>query len=459
MTSTARRGLRTAVLAMALLPAVSALALVRPVAAVTPLGFYALTYSATAVAPEGEIGAGGGLLPLDGGAPLVRGRVESAPSSASVAASVEPGTLFTTVAGVGNTEAGEEVVATPTRAEALYPGSPEGSANQFGPEEAGPLSVGMGTALAQARLHAATGRAELSTYRLSGGEASSRALAAQLTALRVRYPAAATVRTAESDGAMLAVDGASAFGQAIATPDQGGLAVEARAAVADVRVADQILIRGVAGRAAVTVRDGRRTPQSALEIGAASVGPFPVTITPAGVTFTEQTVPAAQAQELSAAINQALAAAGVSMRLEPARTASGAGSAEADSGALRIAIQTPSDGGIPANTVGVALGRVSVTSADEAPAAIVGEERPGFLPAPPSAPVNFGTVGPVTQSGPLATAPAVDAPAVAEPRTILVAGRAVPATAALAAFAVWQLLSLSTSTLAAIALRNREGAT
>jgi len=458
MTSTARRGLRTAVLAMALLPAVFALALVRPVGAATPLGFYALTYSATAVAPEGEIGAGGGLLPLDGGAPLVRGRVESAPSSSSVAASVEPGTLFTTVAGVGNTEAGEEVVATPTRAEALYPGSPEGSANQFGPEEAGPLSVGLGTALAQARLHAATGRAELSTYRLSGGEASSRALAAQLAALRLRYPAAATVRTAESDGAMLAVDGGSAYGQAIATPDQGGLAVEARAAVQDVRIAGQILIRGVAGRAAVTVRDGRRTPQSGLEVGAASVGPFPVTITPDGVTFTEQTLPAAQAQELSAAINQALAAAGVSMRLEPSRTASGAGSAEADSGALRIAIQTPSDGGMPANVIGVALGRVSVTSADEAFAAIVGEERPGLLPAPP-APVNFGTVGPITQSGPLVQAPVVDGPSVAGPRTILVAGRAVPATAALAAFAVWQLLSLSTSTLAAIALRNREAAT
>src|SRR5688500_19993809 len=116
------------VMAAALLPTLVALALVRPLPArgASGIGFYAVTYSAAAVAPQGEIGAGGGLLPLDGGAPLVRGRVESAPSSSSVAASVEPGTLFATVAGVANTEAGEEVIATPTRAEALYPGTPEG---------------------------------------------------------------------------------------------------------------------------------------------------------------------------------------------------------------------------------------------------------------------------------------------------------------------------------------------
>jgi hypothetical protein len=458
MTTAARRSLRMAVLAMALLPAVLALALVRPVSAASPLGFYALTYAAAAVAPQGEIGAGGGLLPIDGGAPLVRGRVESAPSSSSVAASVEPGTLFSTIAGVANTEAGEEVIATPTRAEALYPGAPEGSANQFGPEQAGPLSVGLGTALAQARLHGATGRAELSTYRLSGGEASSRALAAQLATLRVRYPAAATVRTAESDGAALAVDGGSAFGQAAATPEQGALAVEARTSVDEVRVADQVVIRGISGRASVSVADGTRTPQAGLEIASAAVGPFPVVVTADGVEFAGQGIPAAQAQELSAAINDALAAAGVRVHLEPARSATADGAAEADSGALYVSVQTPSDGGIPGNTFGAVLGRANVTSADEPPLTSVWQS-PGLLPAPGPGPVNLGTVGPLSQQDALAPAPApADAGTPVPPRMIMVAGRAIPASAALAAFAVWQLLSLSTSTLAALVLRNREGA-
>lgn len=456
MTTAARRSLRMAVMAMALLPAVLALALVRPVSAATPLGFYALTYSAAAVAPQGEIGAGGGLLPIDGGAPLVRGRVESAPSSSSVAASVEPGTLFATVAGVANTEAGEEVVATPTRAEALYPGSPEGSANQFGPEQAGPLSVGVGTALAQARLHGATGRAELSTYRLSGGEAAGRALAAQLAALRMRHPAAATARTAESDGAALAVDGGSAFGQAAATPEQGTLAVEARTSVDEVRVADQVVIRGITGSASVSVADGTRTPQAGLQITAASVGPFPVEITADGVRFAEQSIPTAQAQELSAAINDALTAAGVHVRLEPARATTAPGAAEADSGALHVAIQTPSDGGIPGNTFGAALGRASVTSADEPQVTMV-IEGPGYLPGP--GPVNVDILGPLMQDAPSAPAPGpTGAAARAAPRMIMVAGRVIPASAALAAFAVWQLLSLSTSTLAALVLRSREGA-
>jgi hypothetical protein len=458
MTSAARRGLRTAVAAMAVLPAVTALVLVRPAGAAAPLGFYAVTYSASAVAPHGEIGAGGGLLPVDGGAPLVRGRVESAPSSSSVAASVEPGTLFATIAGVANTEAGAEVVATPTRAEALYPGTPESSANQFGPEEAGPLSVGLGTALAQARLHAASGRAELSSYRLSGGEASSRALAAQLAALRLRYPAAATMPAAESDGAAVAVDGGSAFGQAAATPDRGALAVEARTAADEVRVADQVVIRGVAGRASVAVVDGRRTPQAALEIASAAVGPFPVAVTADGVRFDGQGIPAAQAQELSAAINDALAAAGVRLRLEPARAATAAGAAEADSGGLHVSVQTPSDGGIPGNTFGAVLGRAAVTSADEPPVTSMWEESPGLMPVPGPGPVNLGTVGPLAQDGPLAPAPSADAAAPAQPHMVLVAGRAIAASAALAAFAVWQLLSLSISTLAAYVLRDREGA-
>ncbi|MCW2608185.1 MAG: hypothetical protein JWO60_2878, partial [Frankiales bacterium] len=60
----------------------------------------------------------------------------------------------------------------------------------------------------------------------------------------------------------------------------------------------------------------------------------------------------------------------------------------------------------------------------------------------------------VVPDAPLPAPPPVE-PVVAAPRTVLVAGRRVPATALLGGFAAWQFLSLSTATLYAFVERRR----
>lgn len=472
MSIAARRRLRLVVMAAGLLPTLVALALVRPLPArgASAIGFYAVTYSGAAIAPQGEIGAGGGLLPLDGGAPLVRGRVESAPSSSSVAASVEPGTLWSTVAGVANTEAGQEVIPTPTRAEAMYPGRPDASANQFGPAEAGPLSVGLGTALASAKDGLATGRAELATWRVAGqAQASARTLGIRLAQLRARYPAAPRAQAAaEDDGAAIAVDAGRAFGEAKVLAADGVITVRAQSSVQDVRVAGELTVHGLAGHAEAGVSGGRRTAKAGLTIAGAVLGDFPVQITTSGVALADQSLPADQAAALSAQLNEALAAAGVQVALLPPVEQTGDGSADADSGGLVISLRTPSDGGIPGNTFGVVVGRVAVTSADEptTPGAGSGDEPIFTDPAAGglsggftgSAPLTGTLTGPLDTGASVGIPPATVGEAAAAPGSVVLAGRAIPASVALSAFAVWQLLSLSTSTLAALALRDREAA-
>lgn len=470
MSIATRRRLRLFVMAAGLLPTLVALALVRPLPArgASGIGFYAVTYSGAAVAPQGEIGAGGGLLPLDGGAPLVRGRVESAPSSSSVAASVEPGTLWATVAGVANTEAGQEVIPTPTRAQAEFPGKPDASANQFGPAEAGPISVGAGTALASAKEGLAGGRAELATWRVAGeAQASARTLGVRLAQLRAQHPTAPRARAAaEDDGAAIAVDGGRAFGEAKAQPADGVITVRAQSSVDELRVAGQLAIRGLAGHAEAGVSGGQRVAKAGLTIAGATLGDFPVEITTSGVVLADQAMPADQAAALSAQLNEALSAAGIQVVLLPAVQQTGDGTADADSGGVLISLQTPSDGGIPGNTFGVVVGRVAVTSADEAtmPGAGSGDEvivtdpAPGALPGAftGSAPLTGTLTGPLTPAVPDAVAPVAEVGA--KPGSVVLAGRVISSSVALAAFAVWQLLSLSTSTLAALALRDREAA-
>lgn len=471
MSMATRRRLRLFVMAAALLPTLVAVALVRPLpagGAPGGIGFYALTYSGAAIAPQGEIGAGGGLLPLDGGAPLVRGRVESAPSSSSVAASIEPGTLYSTVAGVANTEAGQEVIPSPTRAEAIYPGRPDAAANQFGPAEAGPLSVGFGTAVTSAKEGLASGRAELATWRLSGqAQAAARTLGLRLAQIRAQHPAAPRTRAAaEDDGSAFAVSGGRAFGEARAQPSAGTLAVRAQSSVDELVVAGELAVRGLVGHAEAAVSGGKRAAKAGLTIASAVLGDFPVQITTAGVTVADQTMPAEQAAQLSAQLNEALAAAGIQVALQPAIQQTAEGSAGADSGGLLVSIQTPSDGGIPANTFGLVVGRVVVTSADEETAPGAGDDTIFTDPAAGSLPGMFTSGAPLTGTvtGPLgpgvagAIPPAASDDDAASAGSVVLAGRVIPASVALAAFAVWQLLSLSTSTLAALALRDREAA-
>lgn len=458
--------LRTALLAVALLPALSAALLVRPAAGQdAAFGLYAMTVQSAGASIDGEIGAGGGLTVLDGGVPFVRGRLDSSPSADVRSASIEPGTLVRTVAGVVNTEAGEEVI-TIHSADAQYPGNEEANGDVLGSESAGPLTLSGFTARSAAHQTDIAGKAVMGEQTVSDGSRAAEIRAA-FAPLRAGYPN--VTEEATTDDSVVVVQQGNAEATASADP-AGILTATSIGTVGRVSIAGEIVLEDVVGVATVRVENGTRTADASIAVGGATIAGVPVEITEDGVVAADQQLlPGQSVRDLTAAINDALAEANIRIEAIAPREETGDGSALADSGGIQITLATPPNPQVPGNDLTLTLGGAVATSADEPPAAPLPPVDLGDAPAgpvsdapststpstgtfTPSAPTIQELVDePATVPEPVAAPPASN-PAPAEPQ-VLVAGRQVSAKTALAAFGGWQLMSLSICTLAAFSLK------
>lgn len=448
MTVHRRRLVPLAVLAV--LPAVSALLLVRPAPAAgqsPAFGLYSMTVAAAATSATGDIGAGGGLTPVDSGTPVVRGRLDSSPTASMVAAPVEPGTLFRTGAALANNEVpGQEPLQVPT-AESAHPGGPrEDRVSASGEAEDGAVPSTAATARTSAGERAIDGAAEAAQQDLTG------------------------------DGTVLRQSQVRASADATASPDDGTLLATATSHAASITVAEVLTFEDVAGHATLRFADGEVTAEAATTFGGISVAGTPVSLADDGVTVAEDAplLPGQEAATLEDQVNAVLEAAGIQVEpLSPVREG-GPRSGRADSGGVKVSIMTPSSGAVPANVLDVVIGRAAVTMSTEPapePVALPPMDAPaatdatGPLPGT-SGPVDApaaGTTSPVdppSASGPADPEVAEPAPEVAptdEEPSVLLAGRRIPRRMALGLLGGWQLLSLSTCTLAAFALPGGRG--
>lgn len=453
MTRAARR--RQALLGLlAVMPTLVALLVLRPAPAAgqdPAVGFFALTVTAASVNTTGEIGAGGGLTPIDSGAPVVKGRLDSSPTASMIAAAVEPGTLYRTGAALANNELGDEVVPVEF-AEASHPGGPDESVSDpTGTSGEGPVA----------------GRALQASARASASSVDGVARAAEL-ALGEGAPAAVSQQGGRAEAA------------ATGDPVSGTLVASSTSTAETVTIAGVLTIRDVTGRAVVRLEDGELTAEAATTYGGISVAGTPVELTTDGLEVAGETVlPGQEAASLEDQVNAVLEAAGVQVTpISPVERVEG-GAATADSGGVRVRVTTPSSAAVPANVVEVVVGQAVATLAAEDPMPAPPPLPPSTPPSPseptptPAADAPPPTTGsgptgvpgggapvsvapPTATGGPSAPAPSVAAPAPsdapAEPSMVL-AGRRVPRRTALALFGGWQLLSLSTCTLAAYAFR------
>lgn len=486
MTTATRR--RTTLGVVALLPALTALLVLRPAPAAgqdPAVGFFAMTVTAASTNTSGDIGAGGGLTPVDSGAPVVKGRLDSSPTASMVAAAVEPGTLYRTGAALANNEAGEEVVPVEF-ARAAFPGGPdEDVSDPTATGVEGPFANGTVEARAQADERAITGVARVAEQSLGAGAAPTRGsvttLLDGLGALAADYPTAVRTPT-DQDPALVRQRGGHAEATATGDPAAGTLVASSSSTAETVTIAGTITIDDVRGVAVARLEDGTTSASAGTTYAGIRIADVPVALGTDGLQVTDE-VPLLPGQELASLedrLNAVLEAAGIQITPLSPLEATEDGSARADSGGVRVAITTPSGAAVPANVVEVVVGQAVATLSAEPP-------MPAPAPLPPSTPVDTGgadvtdraggstaatdtadaavsrtspsTTSPGTAVPPTASAPtpAVAAPEVAtgepgEP-TMVLAGRRIPQRTALALFGGWQLLSLSTCTLAAFALR------
>jgi hypothetical protein len=170
-------------------------------------------------------------------------------------------------------------------------------------------------------------------------------------------------------------------------------------------------------------------------------------------------VPGKTVADATAQANAVLKNAGVEVHATEAVHTATTRSAAADTGGVVITVATPDlPGGVAANRLTVVVGGVSLTETDEPTApvlALPAITTPATGPAPGAPAVTTTTVLPGTPgSAAVAPAPAVAAPQLAS-AGFTVAGRRLSAAAALAAFAMWQFLTLATATLYALVERRR----
>ncbi len=455
---TARR-LTVGALALSALPTLAGVALVRPAAAAgtPPFARFGLTTLGAAVTSSGTIAAGGGLLLTDQGAAAVTGRLDSSPSSRTMAVAGEPGTTLRTLsASMGGPSA--------PGAAAQYPGGPDSSSDPT-----------VGTTNAHATMLAADGVASAATSGDGTGDAAS----------------ASERLTRDASGAALA---------ASVTSDSGTLTI-----------AGVLALGSVVGTASVGY-DGQHRATAGITVSSASVAGQPVTIDATGVHALGQLpvggglLPSTGAPQ---PVADMLAQAGVSVSvLAPVMTTMSTG-ALADSGALVVHLTTP-DATSGTTTVSsgtdvtLFLGRAVATVADApfvapvvpppfrpsvpaatsapaaathpaaasatpsraaaastAPPASVAPAVPG-RPAIPGRVVTtiVGESGPVPVAAPavapppLTAGPVPVAPAL-RPADYEVLGHRLDGPTALAGFGAWQLLTLGLASMAVLVARRR----
>ena len=427
------RRIAVAALTASLAPLVVGAVAVRPAVAVpvqAAAGYeqYSLTAVASGVRTAGDVGASGGLVTLDTGSAYVSARLDASPSSGVLADPYEPGTLARTAAGQVNAGAGEEVVDVPD-AEAQYPGTGKGSLETVPATSNPPLSTGGGSATAQATEFLAEGTATGAAMAVSGAYDSG----------------------SSTSAARLHVD-----------PVKGVVTATARTAVKRIVFAGVLEVRDVVASASVTTAGDKHVSLASLTVGGASVSGQEVAIDESGVhAVGTPLVPGQTIQDATKQANAALSGAGITVHGTEAVRTTTTRSAAADTGGLVVTLASPElPGGVAANRLEVVVGGVSLTETDEPPVALgLPLDTPpissGPLDTPPVTtttviPGTLGTAGGLDTGG---QAPTV-APATA-PASFLVAGRRLSVAATLAAFAVWQFLTLGTATLYAVVDRRR----
>ena len=427
---TVARRMAVAGLLASLAPVVVGVVAVRPAAAATGYDQYGLTALAAGVRTGGEIGNAGGLVTLDSGSGYVAARLDASPSSGVLADPYEPGTLFRTVAGQVNANAGSEVVVVP-EAQAAYPGEGRSSLETVPPQNAGPLTTAGGSATAVATETSAKGSATGAAMTVTGA--------------------------LESEGSTSSVD-------MHADAASGVVTSLATTRVSRVLVGGVLELRDVVAKASVTTADDKHESVAQLTVGGASVNGQQVAIDQDGVhAVGTSLIPGKTIADATAQANGLLKNAGIEVHATDAVHKATSRSAEADTGGVVITVATPElPGGVAANTLTVVVGGVSLTETD-APRlpvlALPSTTPPVAAPAVGSPAVTTTTVipgTPGTAGAATAPPPLLAAPTVA-PASFLVGGRRLPASVALAAFAIWQFLSLGTATLYALVDRRRRG--
>jgi hypothetical protein len=411
------RVLATVGIAVATVPSLMVMLSARASAAPLLFGRYAMTSVVRASATDGEIGASGGLTPLDSGSASIDASLDNSPTAMVLARPVEPGTTFATI---------NSQLPTPVsvpQAQATYPGPTSTASVAPAPTTTASASVGDGSA---------TGAAE------SAGGAAALASLGSTTA-----------------STKLAVGG-------------GGQVVTATGDVyaAGFEIAGVLVVRDVRGHAQVrAVAGGRTTADATTEVGAITIAGQRVVVDEGGLHAVGSTAPFGPTlPQLTAAASSALASAGISMSLatpiHDTSTTEFGGHAAADSGGLRITITTPSAGGVvPANRVTITLGRVQLTESDApaaaataAPTGGAGTEQSPQAGRPGAPGVTAGVMTDTGLGGLLPPA-AASAPGRAEASTVVLAGRRIAPAVALAALGGWQALTLACATFALLALR------
>ena len=429
-----RRVVAAALVASAL-PVVLGLVAVRPAGAAAPVppaavspayDQYGLTALASGVRTEGTVGNAGGLVTLDTGSAYVIGRLDASPSAEVLAAPYEPGTLFRTVAGQVNAGAGEVVVDVPD-AEAAYPGDGKASLTTVPSQSAGPLTTGGGAAAAEA------------TERTAKGSATG---------------------TASAITGVLQTEGSVSEVSMQVLPDTAKAVSSATTRVSRVLVAGVLELRDVVATASLTADGDRHEAAAGLTVGGAFVGGQAVTIDEDGVRAAGTLlVPGQTITGATDQINAVLTGAGVEVHATEVVRSTTSRSAAADSGGVVITVVTGDlPGGVAANTLTVTVGGVSLTETDTLsvpPLDLPVATGPVTAPVTGAPGITSTVTVPGTPGSPGSVA-AGPAPTIAiAPAAFTVAGRAVSAAAALAAFAVWQFLSLGTATLYALVERRR----
>lgn len=468
MTATTPAPLRRSVLvATVLLPAVFTAMFVRPVpadAAASPYGFYVLDLAGFALGVEGEIGAGGGLTPVDPSLSSVITRLDSSPSATATASAVEPGTLPRTVLAVANSSAGQEIASIPL-AQANHPGEPEGTADLVGQTDLGGVIASGLTARARADRLAVGGEATVGQLRLPDDPATAARLWTGLDGLRLRFPGTfgdAGARTAS----MGIVDEATTTVSGTVDEASGHIVATATSSAERIRLLGEIDLRGVVGTTRLDITPDASTSEATLDIASLTIAGVPVEASDDGVVVDGTGVPGEDVEALTIALNDVLAEAGISINLISPVEEDVDGRAVADSRGLRIAISTPAlaDGGVPANDAALVIGGVRTVVQRQPPVAGPDIPLPTSTPEPaPSvepttaAPAPTGprtgveVVGVGTPPSTPTTTPPVAAPEVAPPSVppaptpvaaVAVVGVELDPRVAIALLGLWQALSL-----------------
>ncbi|MFT5221952.1 MAG: hypothetical protein ACI867_000248 [Glaciecola sp.] len=454
-----------------LAPLAFAAVFVRPLAATTsPFDFFAVALGGAGFGVQGEIGAGGGLTPVDPALAIVSARLDNSPSATSQAAAAEPGTLARTVVAVAASSGGPEIPI--PLATANHPGEQEARADLLGEAEAGGVKIAGFTAVARATPEGVSAQSEVGSAQLPDASAIADALWAGLDALRLANPRVFGIAPTARQASAAAMEGVTTRTAAAIDQTTGAITATGRSTIDRVSIMGEIELEGVTGEAQLTVAADGAIGDASINVAVVRVAGIAFGLTQDGLVISEnQVVSGGDLRGVEASVNGVLAEAGIAIALVSPMTSDADGIAIADSRGVRVTLTTPAlaDGGVPANDVSFIFGgtRLAITRSLLAPSAPTAEEAataPATTSPAAGAPLTSVLVprspAPVSAApSPQVAAPADDGVPVASqapqpaPAALAVAGQTMDRMTGVALLGLWQALSLAGAT--AIVLRGR----